>query len=529
MKNKKNLLVLLVIIIVIIINFTNQYNTLIKDIENTARSKETQINRYIDLSKGFIDLLTVYGNDFFKFKGTKESELNSLLTYNPIENNYNLDNIEGTSYQAIAGNLTGKGNIPESGIYKDEINLALHLNQDFNNIYNKIPEVTWLYYTSENDFINIYPWISSTNFKFHDSLQKEKFYTYVTPENNPLRKSVWTHVYLDHAGKGLMVTLSSPIYCNDTFMGAVSLDFTNKKLSETIESPYEIYIIDDTNAVIATSIDISFKDVIILDSLSNISSDYINNMENINNNSLKLLGNYYVYKITFINAPWKMYLRVPVWSVIGKSILYTLPILIICLLLFFTLLEAEKRKTTEIQLKDSLKELTSYQKLLENAAKYDFLTSTVNRRGLIDIFNENIKTNTKVLFIMGDIDYFKQFNDRFGHTAGDKILKEITNVMQRNIRKNEVVCRWGGEEFIIMLIDRTYDEAMLIAEKIRKEIESTIIPWENSIKLKATMSFGVTEYNHEENLNESISRADMALYIAKNNGRNQVKDYRDIK
>ncbi len=523
----KRLTIIFLVFVVIIVSYLNQYNFLMQEIESTAKSKEAQINKYIDLSQGFIDLVTIYANDFFTYGNTKDADLYSLLQYNSTSNSYNLDAIEGTEYQSIAGNLTGIGKVPDDGIFRREINLALHLNQDFSSIYKKLPDAAWVYYTSANNFINIFPWTSSTDFTFDKSLQAEKFYTYVNPKNNPLRESLWTPVYLDHAGKGLMVTLSSPIYNVDTFMGAVSLDLANDQLSEIIKSSYEIYIIDETNSVMATTRDVNFdKNIITFDKLLGDSPSDIKMIKEIKSNEIQQIGKYFVYSVTLENAPWKMYLRVPVWSIVGKALLYTIPIMIICLLLSFAFLEVEKRKKTETQLKNSLKESTSYQKLLENAAKYDFLTSTVNRRGLVDIFNENIKIDseakTSVTFIMGDIDNFKQFNDTYGHAAGDKVIIEIANIMLKNIRTNDVVCRWGGEEFIIMLLHRTYDEALNFAENIRKEIESTVIAWDNSMELRATMTFGLVEHNWSDKIYSSIAKADAAMYIGKEKGKNQV-------
>lgn len=524
----RKLVMILFVIIVIVITFFNQYFSLTNDIAITAKAKEAQINRHIDLSKGFIDLITIYGDDYFEHGDSSiNAELFSYLKYDSLSDTYNLDAVAGTSYQKNAGNLTGKGNIPASGFEKTEINLALHLNQNFNSVYKKLPDVTWLYYTSKNNFINIYPWISSKDFIYNDDLKTEKFFTYVTPENDPLRESVWTPVYLDHAGKGLMVTLSSPIYNKDTFMGAVSLDLSNARLSEIVNSDYEIYLIDETDSVMATSMALEFEnEVIKFADLLDDTQNEIEDLKKIKNNDVVRLGKYYIYTVTFKNAPWTMYFRVPVWHVIGKAVLYTLPILIICLLLLFTFMEVEKRIKTEMQLKKSLDELTSYQTKLEDAAKYDFLTSTVNRRGLIDIF-ENIKNESKnpIFFIMADIDRFKKFNDTYGHAAGDKVLMEIANIMQRSIDKDDVVCRWGGEEFIIMLLNRTCDEAMLIAENIRKEIEATLIPWDNSLELRATMTFGVARHDYGDSIESSISKADAAMYVGKSNGRNQVVDY----
>ncbi|MDP4133367.1 MAG: diguanylate cyclase [Bacillota bacterium] len=527
----KNAILLFVVSFVTIITFSSQYTSLLKDIESTAKTKEAQISRYADLGNGFIDLLTIYGNDFFKHSAPEDNVLYKHLKYDPSTESYNLDMIRGTEYQAVSGSLTGMGQIPDNGVNKNEINLALYFNQDFSSVYKKLPDIAWIYYTSKNNFINIYPWVSSKDFAFNKSLQSEKFYTYVTPDQNPLRKSVWTPVYLDHAGKGLMVTLSSPIYDGNTFMGAVSLDLCNNQLNEILDSSYETYLVDGAGSVMATTRNIKFdKDVIKFNTL--ISDREMEKISGIHNNEITLVGNYYVYSVDFNNAPWKMYFRVPIFSVVVKSVVYTLPVFVICVLFLLSFIESEKRRKTELQLKDSLKELTSYHTLLENAAKYDFLTSTVNRRGLVDIFTEDFESdpeaNKSIVFIMGDIDHFKQFNDTYGHAAGDKVLMEISSIMQNNVSSDDVVCRWGGEEFVIMLLNRTYEQAISVAENIRKKIESTVIPWENSVELRGTMTFGVAKHSPTDSIYDSISKADAAMYVGKEKQRNQVVGYNDL-
>lgn len=523
----KKIALIVLVTVFVIAAFLTQYNNLMEEFEMTAKEKEAQVKRYIELSRGFIDLVTIYGNEYFEFKNAKDTNLYEQLQYDSSSNTYNLDAIEGTKYQGLSGNLSGVGKIPDEGTLRQEINLALHLNKEFCSIYNKVPEVAWVYYTSTNNFINIYPWVSSQDFSFSGALQAEKFFTYVQPENDPLRRALWTPVYLDHAGKGLMVTLSSPIYDGDTFMGAVSLDFTNNQLSKIISSPYETYIVDNTDSVMATTRDITFAaDVIKLNSFLPMSESAFQKMKEAADATVVHIGGFFVYKVSFTDAPWTMYFQVSVVSVIGKAVLYTLPMLLICLLLFFTVQEVEKRKTTEVQLKKSLDELTSYQKMLENAAKYDFLTATVNRRGLIDIFAKNIgvveKQNKQVVFVIGDIDYFKQINDQYGHPAGDKVLKEIAAIMQKNVTGDDIVCRWGGEEFVIMLVGKKFDDAMLIAETIRKEIESHVIYWENSQELRITITFGVARYTMGDSIDASIAKADAAMYTGKKRGRNQV-------
>ncbi len=166
---------------------------------------------------------------------------------------------------------------------------------------------------------------------------------------------------------------------------------------------------------------------------------------------------------------------------------------------------------------------------MENAAKHDFLTDTCNRRGLAEIYQAHAKKpgaeKAPVSFIMSDIDKFKHFNDTFGHTAGDRVLVEIARIMKESISRDDVVCRWGGEEFVIMLLDTPFDAAMRMAETIRKRIEATVIPWADSAELRATMTFGVAELAEEEEMQACITRADGAMYSGKGKGRNQVVGY----
>jgi len=121
--------------------------------------------------------------------------------------------------------------------------------------------------------------------------------------------------------------------------------------------------------------------------------------------------------------------------------------------------------------------------------------------------------------IMIDIDHFKNVNDRFGHISGDQVLIAFTNLIKANLRQSDLLFRWGGEEFIILLPGETVDEADLLAEKLRTRIEHH--PFEPLGKL--TASFGVTEVLPGESDEETIRRLDSALYRAKENGRNRVE------
>lgn len=162
---------------------------------------------------------------------------------------------------------------------------------------------------------------------------------------------------------------------------------------------------------------------------------------------------------------------------------------------------------------------------LENATKIseiDPLTQLYNRRKigqmLDEVFSEATLSHQKPALIMVDIDHFKPVNDHFGHLEGDKVLVQITQRMQHSLRKEDVLGRWGGEEFLIILPSTDIDTALFLGERLRKHVVLQLpISSEN-----VTCSFGVTLLQDDDTVESFIRRADKALYLSKENGRNRV-------
>lgn len=515
------------------VTFSTNYGIQLREFGQEAREKRTQINRYIELSRTFIELMTIYGNEYFQQSKNIGTELYGLLQYDRRKDSFSLDAAAGTKYEKAAGNLTGKGRIPEKGINRDELNLALKYNEFFSDFYDRLEGVEWLYYTSENDFINLYPWVPSSEFEYYKGMKSSDFYRLAEPRNNPHRRALWVPVYLDHAGRGIVVTLSSPIYNGGSFMGVISLDISANKLKELISTDYESYLIDARNSVIAAGsgttpdrVPVNFLTVLRENRMG------FGRVASAQEDIIHRAGRYYMYSSSFDRVPWRFYQMVPVSRLAYRAFIVTLPIMLIGVLLAFAMHEFDKLKKTELLLQSSLIELKSYQKLLENAAKLDMLTNTFNRRGFKESFRNRLaEKDTErppIAFIIGDIDYFKQFNDTFGHAAGDKVLIAVADTIRKNTGSEDLICRWGGEEFVIVLFGKAYEEALAAAEKIRAEVEGMAIPWEQATLLKGTMTLGVAEYNYAESIDECVSKADSALYRGKENGRNQVNGYRDF-
>lgn len=160
--------------------------------------------------------------------------------------------------------------------------------------------------------------------------------------------------------------------------------------------------------------------------------------------------------------------------------------------------------------------------ILEIQATTDPLTKIYNRAYFNTRIGQEIdrahRYKTRLSLILFDIDHFKGINDTFGHLSGDDVLKEISSLCQKNIRSSDLLARWGGEEFVILIPEPKKDAAMLLAEKLRFIIE------DNTFKIdrQVTCSFGVADYDGEEKKDVFISRADNALYSAKETGRNKV-------
>ncbi len=155
----------------------------------------------------------------------------------------------------------------------------------------------------------------------------------------------------------------------------------------------------------------------------------------------------------------------------------------------------------------------------------DKLTGTFTRKYLEKSIQDEIdrayELNNQFSIVMFDIDKFKDINDTFGHRSGDKVLKQICEVVLNNIRQTDIIGRYGGEEFIIILPDTDVRSAEIVAQKIRQKIESKKILGD---KRPVTVSLGVANYpEHSTNYEELIEKVDQALYEAKNIGRNAVK------
>jgi diguanylate cyclase (GGDEF)-like protein len=161
----------------------------------------------------------------------------------------------------------------------------------------------------------------------------------------------------------------------------------------------------------------------------------------------------------------------------------------------------------------------------EQLAMSDPLTRLLNRRGMrthLDHEYSRLQRSKEPLSVLlCDIDHFKHVNDKYFHDGGDFVLESLSAFFVQQIRQQDIVARWGGEEFLFLLPNTNSNDAFLLAEKIRKQVENETIHYKNNA-IKVTLSIGVNEVKPNESVDQAINNADHLLYLAKNRGRNQT-------
>lgn len=156
----------------------------------------------------------------------------------------------------------------------------------------------------------------------------------------------------------------------------------------------------------------------------------------------------------------------------------------------------------------------------------DNLTKMFNRRHFENEFerefrrSKRYKTDLSIAVI--DIDLFKKINDTYGHSCGDYVLKEVAFLMKNNFRQTDILFRYGGEEFVVILTETPHETACVPLERLRKRVENNKFLFNNQ-EIQVTISIGVTSKTDFEKAQDMFDLADKALYEAKNNGRNQTR------
>jgi len=330
------------------LQYSTQYKYEIRELQNAFEEKLFDIEHVAQTTEEQVQAMKYKAETYL---ATHLQPQNSLL-FNKLqqinETSYNLDNVQSPFDKTMVGNLTGQGRLDkrDANFYR-ELDMALDLNPLFTIAQRNIPNAKWIYYTSANNFINIYPWTDSTEFSFNSELYEHEFYTLGLPENNSGHQIFWTNPYIDEAGKGLMVTCAAPIYENKRFLGTAAIDFTLTTLNQLIQDfPYStknLLLVNDNYQLLAhTSI---LNSPSIQPAKTAFPSDTQIQWQTLFQHpegEIVKIGHYLaIYKKLF-NVPWKLILLLPN-QLIVKNVIYKtswgfiilLPCLLIVLLVIY--------------------------------------------------------------------------------------------------------------------------------------------------------------------------------------------------
>ena len=188
---------------------------------------------------------------------------------------------------------------------------------------------------------------------------------------------------------------------------------------------------------------------------------------------------------------------------------------------------AVTQEELKLQVQQATDELRLQKLEAERTARTDGLTGLLRRRAFIDLAEAEIQRSLRyqdpLSFIMFDVDHFKSINDTHGHACGDAALVHLADLLRQQMRDSDLPCRWGGEEFVVLLPRTSADVARHAAERIRSHFEANPVRWE-ARSLRVTASFGVAAFDARDlSLSSMVARADAALYRAKRSGRNRVE------
>lgn len=403
---------------------------------------------------------------------------------------------------AEIGNLTGRGDIPRRRTPKAaEINMALGLSPLFEQVIKNNKSLPWVYYTSRSGFIYMYPRVPPEDFFYSDILQEKAFFTIATPQNDPRRMLVWSPLYNDEAGTGLMVTISKPVYRDDEFIGVLSIDMGISSLRTLLDSATSSfgtpYLVGSDGKVIAG---LGSRDLTL--DITAIHPEILTS-----SGGLDMM----VFPLNEIN--WYIVYEIDRGKLNHTSVNASAYIGLIYLFVVFSLL--------------LIAITTHYLRSARYLSLHDNLTGVLNRRG----FDEYVKAilsrekpdRNLLGLVVADIDFFKNYNDAYGHLAGDKTLRQVANALNTGLRSSaDQVFRVGGEEFVIILEISSKDDMPPILGRLIKAVYELNIAHDKSPYNRVTISIGgtVIDLNEIKDAEAVYRQADTAMYQAKAAGRN---------
>ena len=500
------LIALLFVFMLILVYLSSQKK--MNEIDAEVHTTRIELDHYLQTGANSVEYLATTAQELAKKKQLLDVSL--AKTIHPINNSgeFALDN---PSYP----NLTGHGGLNHDLDALCDMQMSLELTEYFKVASKMNKNFAWIYYISTYKYLTMYPYIDSNQYVWHYENSLKDTWQLALPKNNSKRSLFFTPIYVDGAGKGLMITIGKPVYVDDTFKGTLNIDFTVDTLSQFLDrhnTNHGTYVLINKN-----------NDIVAASGLEGFNTQHIFSTKKLlpkvlsqtnYDKSFDLdISSYSVKSNKLHIAPFRLYYYKDNWSIYAQSFVYIIFILLLIVLLF--------------GLRKLMLDLDKSNKELSVLATTDVSTNLYNKRYfenmLNDLFQKECREDVTIGLMMIDIDNFKEINDNYGHPVGDKVIVHVANLLKDSLRKDDIVSRYGGDEYIIVLPNMTAEVLKNIAQKVRKKIYTTPFCLDD-ISHTVTVSIGIAliDKNTDENIEQSIQRVDTALYNAKISGKNNV-------
>ncbi len=391
-----------------------------------------------------------------------------------------------------------------------ELDFALSLDTLFKRVSEEYANIESIYYSSKNNFV--FKWPKSTSSALNSKYRE----TSTILDNDDFINVIETD--------GTIESEINVFDKSNNYYGVINYTYDTNDAYSFLDDSYKCLIKDVDGKIIYTNLG---RDLLTDEVMVGVNKVFSASEQSGNKDEILVVGTKYYYIYTFEDG-MQILQYVNVFSVLSQAFKATIPVILIALTyIVFLLFKSNYEQSTE-KLNDAMEELDRSYDKLKIMANTDFLTNMHNRAGFTETVNKMLEKDTKISFVMADIDKFKNVNDTYGHEIGDIVLKEFAEVLKNSIKPFDAVGRWGGEEFVIAFSDVSEDVAYTLTNEIRKKVLNIEVDTGEKGILKISASFGVAVHDKKIDFLDTLNRADEALYFAKENGRNQVTRYSNI-
>lgn len=329
------------------LQYKSQYQHKLSEIKSSFESRINYLEM-LRVAKDHVEGMKIKAETYFSTHPQVSHSPLFFQLQQSSSDEYHLDEIKPPYSNKITANLTGIGSLQnrDQDFYR-ELEMAFELNPLFQMASYNVPSMTWAYYISSNHFVNFYPWAPSSEVKFTNDFLSYEVYYLGSPQNNPHRQIYWTNAYLDAAGKGLMVSVASPIYESNKFLGIVGIDFTLDTLNQFVRNfyfePAQLFITNKDKQLLAHTTLVSSKDKEILtleQAFPEIPRSQLEQIYQQPEREFIKLDNYLIMYGNLSYIPWQLFILIPKQPIIyevvreiGGGFFLLLPSLLIILII----------------------------------------------------------------------------------------------------------------------------------------------------------------------------------------------------